>query len=580
MDLEQVSDRTIPGLFLRQVAAGPDRPFLTYYQGPAWRMLTYGQIRERVERVAAHLMRLGVAQREAVALMAPNRVEWAVADLAIQLIGGITAPIYPSSTEEQVQAILRNCEARVALVEGHEREDRFHGVRTVRLESEFMRWYDEPATPEEEKEIQHRAAEIRDGDLATIVYTSGTTGQPKGVEHAHGHLVAEVRQAIRAFPQSEADVALSILPLSHILERVSGFYQMIAAGSSAWLSRGGDHLLEDIAACRPTVMICVPRICEKVYQGVTAQVAQRSPVQQRLFHWALEQGRRQAETGGGGIAYRLADRLVLASLRRRLTGGRLRYIVCGGAPLLREVESFFWAIDVKVLQGWGLTETSSGTTANRADDHRFETVGKPLPEVEIRIAEDGEILVKSPGNLVGYHRDPAATEQVLTDGWFHTGDIGEIDADGFLHITDRKRDLLKTSGGKFVAPQQLEARLLQDPLLANAMAVGEGRPYVIAILVPNWQVVEKQLGLKGDPRALVDDPALVAALQKVVDRTNEGLGSWETIKRFVVAPDEFSEQTGELTPTLKVRRRAVLERYRTRIDETYARPREGAPAAG
>ncbi len=580
MALEQVSERTIPGLFVRQVAAGPDRPFLTYYEGPAWRMLTYAEMQDRVERVAAHLLALGVGPREAVVLMAPNRLEWAVADLAIQLIGGVTAPIYPSSIESQVQAILRNCDARVALVEGHEREDRLHGVRTVRLESEFMRWYGEPATPEQMAEIQRRAAGIRPDDLATIVYTSGTTGEPKGVEHAHGNLVDEVRQAIRAFPMDEGDVGLSLLPLSHILERVSGFYQMIGAGSSAWLSRGSDQLLEDIAACRPTVMICVPRIFEKVYQGVMAQVAQRSPIQQQLFRWALAKGRRHAETGAAGLSYRLADRLVLAGLRRRLTGGRLRYFICGGAPLLREVEAFFWAIGVKILQGWGLTETSSGTTANRVDDHRFETVGKPLPGVELRIAEDGEILVKSPGNLIAYHQNPAATAEVLSEGWFHTGDIGEIDQDGFLHITDRKKDLLKTSGGKFVAPLQLEAQLLQDPLLSNAMVVGDLRPYVTALLVPNWLLVEKTLGLSGDPEALVADPRLNAALQEIVDRANQDLASWETIKRFAVLPHEFSETTGELTPTLKVRRRVVLEHHQAQIDEMYARSRERTPATG
>ncbi len=580
MDPAQVSDRTIPGLFLRQVAAGPDHPFLTYYEGPAWRMLTYGRLQDRVVRVAAHLIALGVGQREAVALMAPNRVEWAVADLAIQLIGGITVPIYPSSTEGQVQAILRNCEARVALVEGHERENRMHDLRTVRLESEFMRWYDEAPGADEQTEIQRRAAEITPEDLATIVYTSGTTGEPKGVEHAQGHLVDEVRQSIRAFPMGRHDIGLSLLPLSHILERVSGFYQMIGAGSSAWLSRGSDYLLEDIAACRPTVMICVPRVYEKVYQGVMAQVGRRSPIQQRVFRWALAQGSRHAETGGGGLPYRLADRLVLAGLRQRLTGGRLRYFISGGAPLLREVEVFFWAIGVKILQGWGLTETSSGTTANRIDDHRFDTVGKPLPNVELRIAEDGEILVKSPGNLIGYHRNPAATEEVLSDGWFHTGDIGEIDADGFLRITDRKRDLIKTSGGKFVAPMQLEARLLQDPLLANAMVVGDLRPYVIALLVPNWQIVESRLGLAGDPEGLVGDPTLQAALQEIVDQTNQDLGSWETIKRFVVVPHEFSEQSGELTPTLKVKRSVVLDHYRPQIDEAYSRPRQESPSAG
>ncbi|MGH7910335.1 MAG: AMP-dependent synthetase/ligase [Candidatus Dormibacteraceae bacterium] len=578
MDLEQISDRTIPGLFLRQVAAGPQRPFLTYYQGPAWRMVTYGQVEEHVQRVAAHLMGLGVAPGEAVVLMSPNRVEWVVADLAIQLVGGVTAPIYPSSTEAQVQWILANCEAGLALVEGDEREQRLHGARTVRLETELVGWYQEPASGEALAEIQRRASALTPDDLATIVYTSGTTGEPKGVEHAHGRLVDEVRQSVEAFPMDDTDVALSLLPLAHIFERVSGFYQMLGTGASAWLSRGRDHLLEDIAACRPTVMICVPRVYEKVYQEVMAQAGRSSKMQQRLFRWALAAGRRQAEGGGRGVRYRLADRLVLASLRQRLTGGRLRYFISGGAPLLHEVETFFWSIGVKILQGWGLTETSSGTTANRLDDHRFESVGKPLPRVQLRIAEDGEILVKSPGNLVAYHGDPEATKAALSDGWFHTGDLGEIDQDGFLHITDRKKDLLKTSWGKFVAPQRLEARLLQDPLVANALVVGDLRPYVTALVVPDWQAVEAQLGLSGDPRTLTGEPKLLDALQRIVDRTNEGLGSWETIKRITVLADEFAESTGELTPTLKVRRRVVLDRHSQEVEEMYARAPD-APTA-
>lgn len=574
MDPDQVSDRTIPGLFLRHAAADPAHPFVTYYVGPAWRMVTYGEAAERVERVAAHLLRLGVAPHEAVVLMAPNRLEWMVADLAIQLIGAVTAPVYPSSSEAQTQSILANCEARVALVEGDEREARLHGARTVRLETEFLRWYREPASEVERAEIEERAAAMSPDDLATIVYTSGTTGQSKGVEHAQGRLVDEVRQATLAFPMSRADVELVVLPLSHILERVSGFYQMLGIGASAWISRGGDHLLEDIAACRPTVMICVPRILEKMYQGVVAEVGRRPPLQQRLFRWALQAGRRQADGASDSLAYAIADRLVLAALRERLTGGRLQYIISGGAPLLREVEAFFWAIGIHILQGWGLTETSSGTTANRLDDHRYDTVGKPLPNVELRIAEDGEILVRSPGNLVGYHHNPEATMEALDDGWFHTGDVGEIDGDGFLHITDRKKDLLKTSNGKFVAPQQLEARLLQDPLISNALVIGDLRPYVTALIVPSWPLVEQQLGLTGDPHQLISEPALLARLQAIVDRANEGLGSWETIKRFAVLAEEFSERTGELTPTLKVRRRVVLDHYADRVDELYARPRE------
>ena len=266
----------------------------------------------------------------------------------------------------------------------------------------------------------------------------------------------------------------------------------------------------------------------------------------------------------------IADRLVLSKLRYLLTGGRLRFFVSGGAPLSREVEEFFWSIGIKILNGWGMTETSSGACSNTLDAHRFETVGRPLPGVEMRVAEDGELLVKSPGNMLGYFRNESATAETLTEGWLHTGDVGEIDPDGFIRITDRKKDLIKTAGGKFVAPQMHEARLQQAPEIERAVVLGDQRPYVVALIVPDWRAMKLATGLDGDPAQLVEDARVRAQVQRHVDELNRGLGSWETIKYFALLPHDFSEEAGELTPTLKIKRRVVEEHHRDKIDAMYA----------
>ncbi|MDR0360833.1 MAG: AMP-binding protein, partial [bacterium] len=352
------------------------------------------------------------------------------------------------------------------------------------------------------------------------------------------------------------------------LERIDSVAVCVAGGATLWISRGRDQLLEDLQDCRPTMLVAVPRFLEKVQQGVLARVREERPLRRRLFHWAVACGRRRVR-GHASAGYPLAERVVLAPLRTRLTGGALRYLVVGGAPLSADVEEFFWALGVRVFQGWGMTETSAAATANRVGKHRLGTVGAALTGVEVEIAEDGEILVRSPGNLLGYLGDVAATAETLVDGWIHTGDIGSVDADGFLRIADRKRDLIKTAGGKFVAPQPIEARLEQDPLIERAVVIGDRRPYVIALIVPDWSAVRHELGVDGEPAELCRDPRVRGAVEAVVDRVNAGLGSWETVKRFRLLPEDFEERNGELTPTLKVRRPVVQARFAAEIEALY-----------
>jgi long-chain acyl-CoA synthetase len=361
-----------------------------------------------------------------------------------------------------------------------------------------------------------------------------------------------------------------------VFERINGIFEGFASGASTWLSRGSDRLIDDLRECRPSVMVSVPRVYEKMHQRVMAQVAVSPPHRRRLFRWAVGQGRRRSR-GQSAPLHRVADILVLSKLRRLLTGGRLRFFVSGGAPLSREVEEFFWSIGVKILNGWGMTETSSGACSNTLTAHRFETVGRPLPGVEVRVADDGELLITSPGNMLGYFRDEAATAEVLADGWLRTGDVGEIDADGFVRITDRKKDLIKTSGGKYVAPQVHENRLKQAAVIENAVVLGDGRPYVVALIVPDWQAVKLETGTDGAPEQLVEDPRVRELIQRHVDELNQDLGSWETIKYFDLLPHEFSEESGELTPTLKVKRKAVAERHRDKIEAMYAHKKPPTP---
>ena len=567
MDIE-VSARTTVGLLLRQAQRQGDQVFVRHHDGASWQGVTWRAFADRVLTVAARLVQEGVAPGDRVVLMSENRVEWLVADFAIQAAGAITVPIYPTSSAAVAHEILTGSGSVLAFVAGQEGAERLANARTVRFDTDFGAWQAGPPDGATRDEVDRRCRNLSPEDVATIVYTSGTTGRPKGAILAHRCITDIVRSCLDAFDVGPGDRALSFLPYAHVLERIDGVAVCVAGGATLWISRGRDRLLEDLQECRPTMLVAVPRFLEKVQQGVLARVREERPLRRRLFRWAVACGRRRVR-GHASAGYPLAERLVLAPLRTRLTGGALRYFVVGGAPLSADVEEFFWALGIRVFQGWGMTETSAAATANRVGKHRLGTVGAALTGVEIEIAEDGEILVRSPGDLLGYLGDVAATAETLVDGWIHTGDIGSVDADGFLRITDRKRDLIKTAGGKFVAPQPIEARLEQDPLIERAVVIGDRRPYVIALIVPDWSAVRHDVGVEGEPAELCRDPRVRGAVEAVVDRVNAGLGSWETVKRFRLLPEDFEEHSGELTPTLKVRRPVVQARFAAEIDALY-----------
>jgi long-chain acyl-CoA synthetase len=577
VDAERISDGTTIGMFARQAANLEQRIYARYHDGREWRTVSWGQMRERALRVAVHLLDEGIEPGDRIAILSENRLEWLVCDLAIQMAGGVTVPIYPTAPTRMVQHVLDHSGSRLVFVAGQDDQARLAPRRTLRMDAEVAGWMAEDSAAEALAWVQARSEAVRPDDLCTIVYTSGTTGDPKGVMLAHRCIADMVRSSLDAFPVGPEDEALSFLPYAHVFERINGLFVGFGSGASAWLSRGIDRLADDLRECRPTVMVSVPRVYEKMHQRVMAQVGVSPGHRRLLFRWALDQGRRRSR-GQWAPFHAIADRLVLSKLRYLLCGGRLRFFVSGGAPLSREIEEFFWSIGVKILNGWGMTETSSGACSNTLSAHRFETVGRPLPGVQMRVAEDGELLVQGPGNMLGYFRDEAATAETLVDGWLRTGDIGEIDPDGFIRITDRKKDLIKTAGGKFVAPQMHEARLQQAPVIERAVVLGDERPYVVALIVPDWHAVKLETGLDGDPERLVDDEHVRALIQRHVDELNQDLGSWETIKYFVLLPNDFSEASGEVTPTLKVKRRVVEAHHHDKIEEMYAHKKPPAQA--
>jgi long-chain acyl-CoA synthetase len=558
-----ISDRTTVGVLFRQIAKYGDRDVLHYREddGP-WQAIGWSGMERRILAVASGLIDAGVKAGDCVVIMSENRLEWIYCDFAIQAIGAVTVPIYPNVSSDAARTIATDSNAVLAIASDPDVAAKLSTPRVVTMDTEVKSWV--AAEPRNIGEIANRLRAIQPDDLCTIVYTSGTTGVPKGVELLHRNLVDISRAAASVHPITDQDYSISWLPYSHVYGRINDVFLGVVIGLTGWISRGPDHLGEELREIKPTIMNSVPRVYEKMYAAVMARVHSSSAMRRGIFAWALHVGARFSRATNPGPLLRaqrqVADRLVLKSLRHLLTGGNLRFFVSGGAGLAREIEEFFWAIGVPILNGWGLTETSSGVCSNTLHAHKFLTVGKPFPGVALRIAEDGEILVKGPSVMRGYHDKPDATAEVLKDGWFYTGDIGEIDADGFLKITDRKKSLFKTAGGKYVAPLQIEHALLTDPIIARAVVVGEGKPYVTALIVPDWDAARAQG---------IDEQALRQRVQQVVDKANSNLGHWETVKYFTLLPHDFTEDSGELSLKLDVKRKVVAEHYRDDIEVMY-----------
>jgi long-chain acyl-CoA synthetase len=556
---------------------------------------------DRVRDVALGLASLGVGRGDRVAIVSESRPEWLVADLAILTLGAVTVPIYPTLTAQQACYIAKDAGARLAFVSTAEQLEKLKAVRHELPSLETMATFagaphaspsvlslDEVAERGHARimagwgiarEFRDQAKTVRAADLATIIYTSGTTGDPKGAMLSHANLVSNLAAAHAAVPVDEQDVSLSYLPLSHAFERLVS-YIYLAYGVTIVFAESMDTIGRDMTIVRPTVMTGVPRVYEK-FQARILEKGQALPQPRRtLFHWgvnvavangrALAQGR--AASPVLALETKIADRLVFSKIRDGV-GGRLRVLASGSAPLPLNVAEFFAGVGLPITEGYGLTETSAIVSANPLDAPRLGTVGKAVQGVDVRIGGDGEILVRGPNVMQGYYNRSDETAAAVRDGWFSTGDIGTLDADGYLTITDRKKDLLVTSGGKKVAPQPIEATLQRSPLVGEAVVLGDRRRFISALIVPAFAALErrlKELGRpSGDHDALVHRDDVVALYGEIIAGVNRDLAQFETIKKFRLLPREFTIADGELTPTMKVKRKSVEQNWSAEIDAMY-----------
>jgi long-chain acyl-CoA synthetase len=591
--------RTLIRLFLDTVATW-HKPAQFLRRGErGWESISADRAQADVESLGLGMRYLGIRRGDRVALISENRYEWVVADLAILGSGAVTVPIYATLTPEQCRAILADSQARAIFVSNATQLAKVRAVQRDLPKLEFIIPI-EPALAEGPLEKSWdlvtgrgalaRAADpllFREGadfigpeDLATIIYTSGTTGEPKGTMLSHSNISENAEACLKVIRLGPSDVSLCFLPLSHVFERMAGVYTMLAAGATIAFARSIETVAEDAAAVRPTVMTGVPRFYEKVRMRVLENARSQPLLRRGVFYWALGEGLRKARARLAGRRpfaplAPLADLLVGAKVRARM-GGRLRMGFSGGAALHPMVLEFFLAMGIPIIEGYGLTETSPVITLTPLGRERAGSVGPPIPGAEVKIGPEGEILTRSPYVMQGYWHNEEATEEALRGGWFHTGDVGFLDSDGYLHVTDRLKDLLVTSGGKNVAPQPIEARLKASKWITEAVLIGDHRPCIVALLVPKFERLESLARRNGWPfasrRELLAHPEILAIFQRRMDLLNETLAPFERIKRFALLDREMTQEGGELTPTLKVRRRVIRERHAGLIESLYASP--------
>jgi len=554
---------------------------------------------DRVRRVALGLQELGIQPGERVAIFSENRPEWAIADFACLTASLTDVPLYPNLPPEQAAYILNDSGAVAIFVSDAVQAAKIAQVRgkctklqhVITFAAEPHEGADHTfaqleargtAVDDENRRVRYRqnALAVNPDDVATLIYTSGTTGEPKGVMLTHDNLYSNVMTAAIQIPFAGKDVCLSFLPLSHIFERMAGHYLMFQVGCSIAYAESMDTVPIDMQTVRPTIVLSVPRLYEKMYARVLENALSGGAVKKRIFFWARAVAERWADVTLAGrtprgllaLQYRIAQRLVFSKLQQR-TGGRLRYFVSGGAPLAPEINKFFYAAGLVILEGYGLTETSPVITVNTPAAFRIGTVGKPVPGVEVTIAPDGEILTRGPHVMKGYYNKPDATREAIDpDGWFHTGDIGEL-RDGFLAITDRKKDIIVTAGGKNIAPQPIENALKTNKYISQAVVIGDKRKFPVVLVVPNWEQLEKWARIKNllwtERAQLLEMPIVHAKIEKEVAGKLVGLAKFETPKKVAVLEHDFSIDSGELTPTLKVKRRVIDKTYRDVIDRLY-----------
>jgi long-chain acyl-CoA synthetase len=583
---------TLNDVFFLVASANHERAVLTLDASGAWQPISSNQMYQRVRALAGAFAAWGIRKGDRIAILAENRWEWAVADFATLALGAVDVPIYPTLTAEQTAELLADSGARIALVSTAAQYEKVARYRS-KTALERVVIMDEEGTPDavrfssligdadkavgRDAAFDREAYDVKPGDLATLIYTSGTTGEPKGVMLTHGNIASNINESLAGFDIGTDDSCISFLPLSHITARHLDYAVYTRQATVAYLS-SFEKLPAAMKAVKPTVIVAVPRVYEKFRQEVERRAGE-SPTKLRIMKWAIKSGAKHRETIAkgeqpGSVGWKIANSLVFNKLRDGF-GGRVRHFIAGGAPLGLDTAHWFASAGVRILEGYGLTETSPVLAINTPAANRMGSVGKPLPQVACRIADDGELLVKGPNVFSGYwKRGPHEPENFDADGWFRTGDIGHIDADGFLYITDRKKEMLKTSGGKMIAPQPIENKLKANVLVNQAALVGDKHKFASALISPNFAALEswaKEEGIAAATRCdLVRHAQVIALYQRIVDQVNASLANFETIKRFLLVAEDWSLDTGELTPSLKLKRRVILEKYAAEIDRFYA----------
>ncbi|MFH1197847.1 MAG: long-chain fatty acid--CoA ligase [bacterium] len=595
--------KTIPEIFQYltiDFAKENDRTILKNKEGDKYVDIPLSKLKEETETFAMGLASLGIKREDKVAIIAENRPEWVYADFAILSLGGIDVPLYPIVTSENIEFILNNSESIAIIVSN---QYQLNKVLKIRDKCKYLKYIivmndmDVSGYPDAFtfKAIQSKGNTFRNerpnhlndsiklchpDDLCTIIYTSGTTGEPKGVMLTHNNILSNVKAAHQIFQLDQNDTFLSFLPLCHIFERMAGYYTALSGGSVIAYAESIEKVSQNLVEIKPTIMTAVPRLFERMYSKIKKNVESQSEKKQKIFNWAIEVGRQYWEKKKSNnvlpitltLKHKLADKLVYVKLREK-TGGRLRFFISGGAALARELGQFFESVGILVIEGYGLTESSPVIAANRVNDYKFGTVGKTMPGVEIKIANDGEILAYGPNIMQGYYKNKKETDATIKDGWLYTGDIGVFDAEGFLIITDRKKSLFKTSGGKYIAPTPIENMFLASKFIDQFVLIGDKRMFLTALIVPDVEAVKEFADAHrinyNNTDELLNMKQIYDLLEKEMGQIQKNLANYERVRKFALLDKPFTIETGEMTPSLKIKRKVVEERYQNLIEDMY-----------
>jgi long-chain acyl-CoA synthetase len=592
---------TLTEMFLDTVKTNGSKTALMNKVEGQYQGISYQQFGEKVKNLALGLASLGLKKGDRVSLLSENRPEWAISDLAILSLGAINIPIYPSLIPKQVEYILNDSEAKIIITSTPEQTSKIIEIIKNLPVLKYIIYMDSPAAITEKmmsfNQVSEKGQEygnehpdyydqaakaIKPDDPAGIIYTSGTTGNPKGAILTHHNILSNVKGGIASLHIRPDDTFLSFLPLCHVFERMGGHFCPISVGATIAYAESIDTVAQNLGEVKPTIMTSVPRLFEKMYTRVLENARAGGAVKQKIFNWAIQTGEKHVKAQGQGkvggtlkVKYNLAHKLVFSKLHERV-GGRLRFFVSGGAPLPKEIGEFFHYAGIKILEGYGLTESSPVIAVNLEDKFKFGTVGPALEKggVEVKIAEDGEILTRGPHIMKGYYKKPSETKEAIDeDGWLHTGDIGFLDEDNFLVITDRKKNLIVTSGGKNIAPAPIENLMLTSPLIDQILIIGDKRKFLSALIVPNFEALqsyakEQNISFK-DNEELVQNQKVRQYVANEVERLSADLARFEQIKAFRLMPEQFTIEAGELTPTLKIKRKVVEEKYMDMINNMY-----------